>query len=66
MDLYRVTRFKIVQGTRQIYGGKSFYGSLARAHKRLVKLFGGQAKVKVLGPGHYEIAGGEAELRIQR
>ena len=62
--VYRVDVFKKIPGTGEVYGAKSFEGSLDRACKRLVKMFGRRAEVRVVGPGLYSVAGGQAELRV--
>lgn len=41
-----------------------FSGPLDRACKRLLKAYGHSAVVVVIGPGHYQIAGGAAELKV--
>jgi len=61
--IYQVTKFKKVPGG-PTYGAKMFVGNLDRACKRLIKMYGLSARVKVIGPGHYSISNGEAELRI--
>jgi hypothetical protein len=75
--LYLITHFKILSDDssitdrswgyssikREVYGGKTFEGTLDRCVKRLLKMYGPQASVKVLGEGWYSVDGGRAEMR---
>lgn len=63
---YRITLFKRLGDSGEIYGAKAFTGNLDRACKRLVKKFGAQARVMTLAPGKYSIANGAAELEQLR
>jgi hypothetical protein len=63
---YRVQHFKFIDETNkwQVYGAKTFVGTLDRAIKRLLKMYGPHAAVRTLGPGWYDVAEGRAELRV--
>ena len=62
MKLYKVIHFKRIPGTREVYGAKEFVGTLDRACKRLVKMYGRTATVRVICPGRYSIADDAAEM----
>ena len=61
---YVVTVFKD-DGAGKVYGAKTFTGTLDRACKRLIKLFGFNAPVRAIGPGQYSVGPGRAELRME-
>lgn len=65
MKTYTVVLFKR-HSDGEVYGAKTFEGNLDRSCKRLIKLFGLTATVRSLGFGRYDIAGGQAELRVRR
>lgn len=58
---YRVIVFKRLE-PREIYGARCFNGPLALVCRRLVKMFGREARVKRLWPGAYSVADGLAEV----
>ena len=64
MRRYRLSLFKITPGTGSVYGAKHVEGMLDCLCDRLIHQFGPNANVYVIGPGHYLIRGGLAELRV--
>ncbi|MEK7705532.1 MAG: hypothetical protein AAB426_11285 [Myxococcota bacterium] len=66
MKLYRLTVFKIDDGRRTVDGAKSTTEPLPRACKKLAKLFGLTASVRLITDQgryrRYSIGGGLAEL----
>lgn len=64
---YVVRHYEWKDGKRMPSASRpGFCGTLERACKRLLKAYGHSAVVVVIGPGHYRIAGGAAELKVMR
>lgn len=63
-EVYVVRHYEWADGKRMPSASlPDFRGTLERACKRLLKVYGRAAPVRVIGPGHYRIADGAAELK---